>query len=1136
MRTARRVLSLLLVCALLVGAMTLVFAASPGVAAASGNDEVRYSKKIVSVVFDNSGSMGNDQKDAYAFYGMRVLLSIMNAGDNLMITLMNNQGHSDPLVDVVMNETGRDAQIAQALANESLFEGRGETPYDSVTRALEQLKKKGMGNPLVDDGTAEYWLVVLSDGDFGNIPGGSLKNAFQDILDGAGASFHMMYLNIVDGIPLPSDIMRNPAYTGYTAKTASAMVDRLTEIGDRLSGRFALDSAGYSISGNRMTISLDRYDFAIRSLSVLAQNAGARPTAAVYRASDGSSETLPLDGGSTIAGSAPLGIGDGFVANLKVPSGLFFGGKIELTFDRALDPAKARVSVTAAPGLTIRPYFLIEQNGSWQEADEYAIGNVLTAASRLKIGYRLLEEGTGRALRLDQLPGSGSASVLREGTSYPLDTVFTPKTGLNEFMVALSLLDGKLTLFAKLSCYLELNPSYFRVEPSVETNVNGHANENNVFFTVYHDNRPVSSAELAAMKWTVTARDPQGRSYAVTPTVQDDGRVKCPLVFSGEPYGDYEITMQITDANGVRKSATATVSHIQQINLTIESSVSESAAGHYAVTFTAYRNGVRLDASGMSAFTWQVTGRDPEGKSISPEASLASDGSIQATLVQSGPPYGVYEVGLTITGPGTEPVEAKASVAHAPNSLALSASQDGMTLTQHGLGDNRNSFTFALTGDGQPLPFDSELIEVAVRLAGQVLPPECYTLTGDRLTFCPNSETMGALGNDPGDYRLEVEAALKKNPAVRTVAAATLTVKPSVFFFEVVPTASSEVSCFDLDTHAASVAFALKRDGAYLAQDELEAIWNDGRITIESEEVEAFFSATRGEVTVEEIDGKACLRYTLIEGHWAPLRFFFTSAFYATFGEKTVRATIDGESTEALLTVTKGSFASRLWRYIFWVFLIWLALYLATWKLNEDSKVKPTVIIRGAGDDENVTVESTNVNYSFFSRINWLRLIPLPWDYFRPKEKTSRSINDVTFTFYSSRAKSKSGALSFSSGRRVRISTLGENLFKLTGSVEGTSSISGIIQNLKYQNQPLQKQFDSINSPVRFDNPTIGPTSYFVDGESELGKMMNLAGLSVVPLYEENEDTTVETVLCRIEDDGGKKIITEFWVFLRPRK
>lgn len=1125
MKTVKRVLSLFLVFALLAGVTAFASAASPVAAPASGGDEVRYSKKIVSVVFDNSGSMNAGLKDTYAFYGMRVLLSIMNAGDNLMITLMNNHGHSDPLVDVVMAETGRDAQIAQALADESLFKGNGETPYNSVTRAIEQLKKKGMGDPLIDDGTAEYWLVVLSDGEFGNIPGGSLQKAFQGLLEGAGASFHMMYLNIVDGTSLPSDVMRNPAYTGYTAKSASAMVDRLTEIGDRLSGRFALDSAGYSITGNRMTISLNRYDFAIRSLSVLAQNAGAQPTAAVYHASDGSSETLSLDGGSTIAGSAPLGIGEGFVANLKASSGLFFGGEIELTFDQALDPAKARVSVTAAPGLTIRPYFLIEQNGSWQETDEYAIGDVLTAASRLKIGYRLLEEGTGRELRLEQLPGSGSASILREGTSYPLETVFTPKTGLNEFMVSLSLLDGKLSLFAKLSCYLELNPGYFRVEPSVETHVNGNATENNVFFTVYHDNRPVSSTELAAMKWTVTARDPQGRPYAITPAVQSDGRVKCPLVFSGEPYGDYEVTMQITDANGVRKSATATVSNIPKIKLTIESSVSEFASGHYAITFSVYRDGVRLDAAGMSAFTWQVTGQDPEGRPISPEASLASDGSVQATFTQSGPPYGIYEVGLTVTGPGTEPVEAKASIAHAPNGLALSVSQDGMILTQYGIQDNSNSFIFTLTGDGQPLPFDSELIELTVRLAGSVLPPECYTLTGDRLIFCPNGETMGALGNDPGDYRLEVEAALKKNPAVRAAANAALTVKPSVFLFEVVPTEVSEVSCFDLNTHAASVAFALKRDGAYLGPEELETLWNDGKITLESEEVEAFFSATRGAVTVEEINGKACLRYTLIEGHWAPLRFFFTSAFYATFGEKTVRATIDGESAETVLTVTKGSFASRLWRYILWILLLWVAMYLATWKLNENSKVKPTVILHATVRGNTLNLDNTTVNYSFVSRINWLRVIPLPWDYFRPVRKSGR-ISNVTFSFDSDRAKPKKGESSASTKNRVIIS---ENDKRNLCGIDGSSPIRSEFLGLKLNNKTLPNWFASINAFIRFDDPRVRKNN--IPLGTSLREAMNGTGIPFFSLNGANP--TVGTAVCKTDKN---KRITDLWVFLRPKK
>ena len=50
--------------------------------------ETDYTKKVVSVVYDNSGSMQGD-KDAYATYSLQLLMGLLSERDELIITPLN---------------------------------------------------------------------------------------------------------------------------------------------------------------------------------------------------------------------------------------------------------------------------------------------------------------------------------------------------------------------------------------------------------------------------------------------------------------------------------------------------------------------------------------------------------------------------------------------------------------------------------------------------------------------------------------------------------------------------------------------------------------------------------------------------------------------------------------------------------------------------------------------------------------------------------------------------------------------------------------------------------------------------------------------------------------------------------------
>ena len=71
----------------LVLCMSMILTIAPCASAATG-DEVRAAKKIISVVYDDSGSMEGD-KWVYASYAMQALTALLNTQDELYLTYMS---------------------------------------------------------------------------------------------------------------------------------------------------------------------------------------------------------------------------------------------------------------------------------------------------------------------------------------------------------------------------------------------------------------------------------------------------------------------------------------------------------------------------------------------------------------------------------------------------------------------------------------------------------------------------------------------------------------------------------------------------------------------------------------------------------------------------------------------------------------------------------------------------------------------------------------------------------------------------------------------------------------------------------------------------------------------------------------
>ena len=76
---------------------------------AINGDEIRASKKIISVVYDDSGSMCGERW-SYTDYAMQALIALLNEQDELYITFM-----SDPFTAVPMDTSDLSATIKKSM-------------------------------------------------------------------------------------------------------------------------------------------------------------------------------------------------------------------------------------------------------------------------------------------------------------------------------------------------------------------------------------------------------------------------------------------------------------------------------------------------------------------------------------------------------------------------------------------------------------------------------------------------------------------------------------------------------------------------------------------------------------------------------------------------------------------------------------------------------------------------------------------------------------------------------------------------------------------------------------------------------------------------------------------------------------
>lgn len=869
-----------LTCGLLLFAMLVPLLCIMPVSAASTTTQSHTKNKVVSVVYDNSGSMEEENRWHYAKYAIQTLMALLGPNDKLFITPMNNPVSGSTVTDTScsfsldLKAEDRQSEVEKALKNK-LFttDPNGTTPVVSIDNAIKLLTDAGMKTQnetgASDKNENEYFLVMLTDGALENdYSGKTAAEAFRNVINGLSVkddiddsenekgpyvSFQAFYLAFSSGsvdLGPNSDKMANldalyeykngtnetryPNFVSFRADTPDKLAATMQEVANRITGRYCLDKSAYKLEGNTLVLDLDTVGFGLRSISIMLQDTNAKFDSASYEG-----ETLRELQGVDMTAPVALDMDPSFSAVLRPvdSSAVMSGGKVVLTFNNFTSADLDHLSVLLEPALSLKPVISADVNGKRTEIDAAYVNSQMKPEEEIYVSYKIFEEGSGETVDLKNIPGAAKESISYAGTRYAVGAPIELKEGTKEVSVAVSLMDGIYTLYASLPIVVLKAPEYFRIKKESTTVVGGDPAVTETVFTVYDNNTAITdNTVLATYQPTVTARDENGNDLS-------------------------------------------------------------------------------------SCLSWRKEG-----------------GKLIAKLDVTGKLFGNYILDVRVVSPDGNPRTLAEPVPYYPTTVSLETEgETSHSMTLHELISNDKGYTFVLSSDGSPMEFTNSMVSYTVKV-GDTDVTAFAVANGDRLTFVPTKEALGTTGDKTGDYKVKVtvtvpvSASDKKTVTAETDLALTSTV------FELVPVTESNsgtVNRFRLHKNETSVYFRVLRDGAVLPEEELSALLTAGELTVDHSTYGFFLSPLSSEETVEVLNGEAVLRVRFCSSQGAVLPFLMTSMF--VFGnEREVVASYGSlTASQTVKLAPVNIFTQYVIRVLVYLYIIQLIIVLVTFKSTD---------------------------------------------------------------------------------------------------------------------------------------------------------------------------------------------------------
>lgn len=375
----KRIIAILIALVLLAGACLPVV--TP-VSAADG-DEIRAPRKIISVVYDDSGSMFGDRW-VYANYAMQALTALLNEQDVLYITYMSRP---DTAVRIELSDLGKAVRSIRSWMHSN------DTPIASLNTAFQVLKDIEESDP-----STQFWCVAMTDGDFNDMTGTIQDNlnAIKGTVMSNGSTINLAYLAMGPGAIAASSDQRGGLYA-YSAEDADRIASTMADIANLISGRIAADNVKQV---DEKTISF-RSELPLYSISVLSQKSSVSVTGASSPES-----ALHIDRNIELYAFEPYDNCDTkLYGNAAVISGngkVIQPGQYTITFSEAVDVDSLLVQYEPAIGMQL----MVERDGT--RIDDTGL---LKIGDKVSVSMIPVNPGTGDPIDEDDLPSGLSWKI-----------------------------------------------------------------------------------------------------------------------------------------------------------------------------------------------------------------------------------------------------------------------------------------------------------------------------------------------------------------------------------------------------------------------------------------------------------------------------------------------------------------------------------------------------------------------------------------------------------------------------------------------------------------------------------------------------------------------------------------------------
>lgn len=197
------------------------------------NESDKTIKRIISVAYDDSGSMSTNDNWAYASYSLQNMIGLMNSNDEFNVVKMSD------LKNVGINLSNNSDRTSDIKMVEGWNTVAG-TDVSAIEIAGNWLKTKK--DEYKDSQTVEYWLVVLTDGSFGNNISAYtyMENYFNNLKSSMdGSKFEGVFVAIGSGITKETKDTWNKTMKDHliSANNSTDIINAMNEVSGLILGQ-----------------------------------------------------------------------------------------------------------------------------------------------------------------------------------------------------------------------------------------------------------------------------------------------------------------------------------------------------------------------------------------------------------------------------------------------------------------------------------------------------------------------------------------------------------------------------------------------------------------------------------------------------------------------------------------------------------------------------------------------------------------------------------------------------------------------------------------------------------------------------------------------------------------------------------